>query len=114
MEATNLKFGSIEINGTEYDHDLIIDRNRVLRRDKKPSKVGKKIFGHTPVTAKEMLPWNCKRLVIGTGLYGKLPIGEDVYTEAERHGVEIVAVKTPEALSYLNEEDTNFLLHLTC
>jgi hypothetical protein len=43
-----LHFGSITIDGVTYKHDVIIDRGRVVKRKKKPSKKFREEFGHTP------------------------------------------------------------------
>src|SRR5215471_14693283 len=38
-----------------------------------PSKQFRREFGHTPVSVADEIPWDCKRLVIGTG-GGALPV----------------------------------------
>ena len=38
MDFGKLKFGSIEIDGVAYEHDLVIDRGKIRKRGKKPSK----------------------------------------------------------------------------
>ena len=67
MRFEKFSFGSIRIDGTTYDHDVVIDRGEVRRRKKKPSKEFRDAFGHTPASPKEAIPWKCRRLVIGTG-----------------------------------------------
>ena len=62
---------------------VVIDREEVRKRKKKPSKKFREAFGHTPLSAEEKIPWKCKRLVIGTGT-GALPIMDDVKKEAKR------------------------------
>lgn len=116
MRFENFTFGSIEVDGKPYDHDLVIDRGRIQRRDKSPSKRRRSEFGHTPLTAAEEIPWNCRRLVIGTGASGSLPVSDDMFVEARQRGVELVVKPTREALVLLEEEgnDTNAVLHLTC
>jgi hypothetical protein len=104
----------LKIDGEKYRRDLILDRGEVRRRRKKPSREFRKEFGHTPVSLKEEIPWECKRLVIGTGIYGRLPVMDDVLAEARRRGVEIVVCPTPEAVQMLtdNPSETNAILHL--
>ena len=63
-------FGSIEVEGREYDHDIVIESGRIRKRKKKPSKPYRDEFGHTPLSADEELPWGGSRLIIGTGVYG--------------------------------------------
>ena len=38
MRFEKFSFGSIRIDGSTYDHDVVIDRGEVRRRKKKPSK----------------------------------------------------------------------------
>ncbi len=56
-------FGSIRIEGVTYDHDVVIDRGRVRKRKKKPSKKFREAFGHTPLSVEEKIPWKCRRLI---------------------------------------------------
>src|SRR5260370_21923925 len=39
-------FGSIRIDGTTYEHDVVIDRGEVRKRKKSPSKKFREAFGH--------------------------------------------------------------------
>jgi hypothetical protein len=116
MEFGRFAFGSIEIDGTTYEHDVVIERGRVRKRRKGPSKPLRATFGHTPLSAAEDIPWDCRRLVIGTGASGALPVTDDVVEEAERRNVELVTVPTAEAIESLRRaaRDTNAILHVTC
>jgi hypothetical protein len=78
MDVRLLGFGSIEVEGRAYEHDIVIDRGAVRKRSKKPSKPYRDRFGHTPLSADEELPWGGRRLIIGTGAYGSLPIMPEV------------------------------------
>jgi hypothetical protein len=115
MRFEGFSFGSIRINGTSYEHDVVIDRGRIRKREKKPSKKFRDTFGHTPLSAEEDIPWKCRRLVIGTGT-GALPVMNEVKQEARRHEIELVIVPTLDAIKILQEgpADTNAILHLTC
>src|SRR5215467_10352700 len=116
MKWGKCKLGSLKIDGEKHTKDIILDRGELRRRRKKPSKEFREQFGHTPVSLKEEIPWECKRLVIGTGLEGRLPVMDEVKAEAQRRGVELVARPTPEAVQFLkdNPADTNAILHVTC
>jgi hypothetical protein len=94
MDVRLLRFGSIEVDGRAYEHDIAIDRGVVRKRSKKPSKKYRDKFGHTPLSADEELPWGGPRLIIGTGAYGSLPIMPEVVAEAARRNVDLVAVPT--------------------
>jgi hypothetical protein len=116
MRFGGLSFGSIEVDGTTYDHDLVVDRGRIRTRRKQPSKPYRERFGHTPISVDEDIPWSCRRLVVGSGIDGALPVMDEVTREAERRGVELVILPTRRAIEELARDpnDTNAILHVTC
>ena len=114
MKIKNLSFGSITIDGETYIKDVIIDNGSVRKRKKAESKKYKDKFGHTPLSPDENIPWNCKCLIIGAGHNSSLPVMREVYNIASRKGVELRVMSTPEAIKYINDRNTNFILHLTC
>jgi hypothetical protein len=116
MEFGRYTFGSIEIDGVRYEHDVVIEGGRIRRRKKGPSKVLRGRYGHTPLTAAEKIPWSCRHLVIGSGASGSLPVTDDVTAEAERRGVDLIVIPTVEAIEQLrwSGADTNAILHVTC
>jgi hypothetical protein len=112
-----LGFGSIDVDGREYEHDVVIEGGRVRQRKKKPSKPYRNEFGHTPLSADEELPWGGSRLIIGTGAYGSLPIMAEVVEEANRRGVDLAALPTDDAcrlIASLDEREVFAVLHVTC
>ncbi len=115
MRFESFSFGSIQIDGTTYEHDVVIDRGEVRKRKKRPSQRFRDAFGHTPVSIEEDIPWKCRRLVIGTGT-GALPVMEQVKLEAQRRKIELVIVPTVRAIAVLKQQsaDTNAILHVTC
>jgi len=117
MDARLLAFGRIEIDGRQFDHDVVIDHGRVRRRRKGPSKAFRERYGHTPLSLDEAIPWSGNRLVIGTGASGQLPVMPEVLDEARRRGVAIVAKPTAEACELLADTDADAvtaILHVTC
>jgi len=117
MRAGLVAFGEIEIEGERYTHDVLIESGQVRKRNRKPSKAYRGQYGHTPLSVDEAIPWAGRRLIIGTGAYGSLPIMPQVHEEAGRRGVEIVAVPTKEAcrlLADVESEQVNAILHITC
>ena len=115
MEFKDFCFGSIRIDGETYEHDVVIDRGQVRKRNKKPSRKLRDAFGHTPLSTEEEIPWKCKRLVIGTGA-GALPVMDAVRQEAKRRKIKLAVLPTSEAIELLEREpeNTNAILHLTC
>lgn len=114
MIAEKFLFGSITIDGETYTRDVIIDNGLVKIRKKAESKKYSDMFGHTPLSQDEFIPWNCRRLIIGTGHSLRLPVMDEVYDIAKRKGVLLVTMSTPEAISHINDPHTNLILHLTC
>jgi hypothetical protein len=116
MRVRLIGFGVVEIDGRRYERDVIVDRGHVGRRRKKASRPRRDRYGHTPLSMLEPIPWR-RRLIVGTGVHGDLPIEDEVRAEAERRGVELVAVPTAEACRLLSEADpkeTAAILHVTC
>lgn len=117
MKARFVRFGEIELDGRRYQRDVIVEGGRVSRRHKRASRRFRDRFGHTPLTLEEAIPWRCRRLIVGTGAEGRLPIMDDVRDRARRLGVELVAVPTDEAcrlFSRADSGDTAAILHVTC
>ena len=94
MHFDAFSFGSIEIDDISYDHDVVIDRGKVRKRKKQPSKKFQDEYGHMPLSSEEDIPWKCRRLVVGTGAYGRLPVMKDVKLEAERRKIELRILPT--------------------
>ena len=116
MRFDNFSFGSLQIDDSTYEHDVVIDRGEIRDRKKKPSKKFRNDFGHTPLSIAEDIPWECRQLVIGTGAYGRMPVMEEVEREAKCHKVKLLILPTMQAIEILQgkPEDTNAILHLTC
>jgi hypothetical protein len=117
MHARLVAFGLLEVEGARFDHDVVIDHGRVTKRRKKASKPRADRYGHTPLSLLEPIPWDCRRLIVGTGASGALPIEPDVFDEAKRRRVMVVALPTEVACARLADADpatTNAILHVTC
>jgi hypothetical protein len=117
VDAKLISFGLIEIDGRRFDRDVVLEAGNVRRRKKKPSKPYRDRYGHTPLSADEEIPWSASRLIVGTGASGQLPIMPELYQEAQRRGVEVVAVPTEEACGLLSDvgpRDAAAVIHVTC
>ena len=117
MDARMIGFGEIELDGQRYTHDVVIDAGSIGKRRKKASKAYRDRYGHTPLSADEPLPWAGPRLIVGTGAYGSLPVMPEVYDEAGRRGVEVVALPTEDALRLVGETpvgELHAVIHVTC
>jgi hypothetical protein len=115
MRFQEFSFGSIRIDGVTYEHDVVIDRGDVRKRKKKPSKKFRDELGHTPVSIEEKIPWQCRRLIIGTGT-GALPVMDEVKSEAKRRKIALLVLPTTDAIEELKKHPnaSNAILHVTC
>src|SRR5260370_19272887 len=116
MRFDSFSFGSLRIDDSTYEQDVVIDRGEIRDRKKKPSKKFRDDFGHTPLSIAEDIPWKCRQLVIGTGAFGRLPVMEEVKREAKRHKAKFLILPTIKAIEVLIQElkDTHSILHVTC
>jgi hypothetical protein len=118
VRARLVRFGQLEIDGAAYDRDVVIERGKISRRRKGPSKQFRDDYGHTPLSVAEDIPWpKSGRLIIGTGANGQLPVMPEVYQEAQRRGVELVTKPTREICQILSDspdDEISAILHVTC
>jgi hypothetical protein len=117
MRFEGFSFGRIQIDGVTYEHDVVIDRGKVRKRNKKPSKELQGAYGHTPLSSKEEIPWKCRRLVVATGMHAALPVTHELKRNAEHRKVELIILPTVQAIEALKKEDlakTSAILHVTC
>jgi len=116
MRFDHFSFGTIRIEGSTCEHDVVIDRGEVRKRKKGPSNQFSNCFGHNPLSMEAQIPWKCRQLIIGTGAYGRLPVMKEVESEAKRRKVELVVLPTSQAIDVLNKNPkaTNAILHVTC
>ena len=117
MQARIIEFGEIEVEKQRYDYDVVIEAGKVRKRKKGPSKQYREQSGHTPLSIKEQIPWGGNQLIVGTGVYGRLPVMPEVEQEANRRGIKLVAVPTEKAcrlLKDLKSKDVYAILHTTC
>jgi hypothetical protein len=116
VRFSDYSFGSVQVDDVTYDHDLIIDRGKIRKRKKGASRQFRAAYGHTPLSAAEDIPWRCRRLVIGTGADGALPVMKEVHEQARLREVDLVMLPTTQAIAVLAKttKGTNAILHLTC
>ena len=117
MKARLVRFGEIEVEGKRYMHDVVINGGKVRKRKKGPSKQFREKSGHTPLSAREEIPWGGERLIVGTGAHGALPVMDEVLQEAKRRGLEVISARTSEVCELLEEVKKGqayAILHCTC
>ncbi len=111
-------FGSVKVFGDKYEQDIIVHVDgRVTKRQKKKSKEFKPVYGHTPLSEKELdfLGEEKPEVVyVGTGYDAALPITEDAQKILKKF--ETVVMPTPELIERfeLEKRSAVAIIHVTC
>src|SRR5271166_1416348 len=79
MRFEAFSFGSICIDGTTYEYDVVLDRGHIRKRKKKPSKRFRDRFGHTPLSIEEEIPWKCQRNALAIVKRCRFPAGRPTH-----------------------------------
>jgi hypothetical protein len=120
MRIDDTKFGSITINGQEYDYDVyILPSNKIEKRNKKNSP---RINGHRSLGASEidyLLSFHPDILFIGKGQSGGLPFQPEAQILLQDDDVEVIEGTTPNILRKFNELYSRksivvAIFHITC
>ena len=92
MDVRLRGFGSIEVEGQAYEHDVVIDRGTVRKRSKSPqSRHPRQVRTHSAL-GRRGAPGGGPRVDLGTGAHGSLPIMPEVAAGAAHRNVELVVV----------------------
>jgi len=109
----SIRFGKIVIDGHAYKQDVLILPDRVLPN-------WWRVEGHTLSyeDLQQALSSPPEVLVIGTGMFDRMKVPEDVRQKVEAEGVELQVHPTKEACEYYNRQCERRRvaagLHLTC
>lgn len=124
MEIEAEKFGEIEIDGETYDHDVVVLPDEIIERKKWITK-NQHGTSHrfTREEMKEYLskvePPNIKKVIVGTGHFGKLGLLEEARDLLEEFNIEAMEFETPEAAKIFLEDEASRgqkigIFHVTC
>ena len=107
------RFGSVEVDGEVYDHDMIYCRGKILRwwREK-----GHKVSRADVASLLEQPP---DVVVFGTGAAGLMRVTNEAQAALEGAGIEVIAERTARAIERYNAltaegRDIALAIHLTC
>ena len=116
MDVRLCGFGSIEVEGRAYEHDIVIDRGVVRKRAEALEGLPRQVrthsafgrrgaaVGRTPVDHRHRGP-------------RRVPIMPEVVAEAARRNIDLVAVPTDQAcrlIAGLKPREVRAVLHVTC
>lgn len=112
MHIDSYRFGTIVIDGTSYENDVILYRNGIhanwFRRE------GHRLFLDD---IQDYIDDHCTTLIVGTGAAGMLRVMPDVRDFCEKAHIELIAHPTAEAIRVFNNADGTHIVgafHLTC
>jgi hypothetical protein len=112
-------FGSITIEGTVFEHDVLIRLDGQVKKRKK--KLSKAIYGTSHILsldeAKHVYEKGTHRLIIGTGQYGNVELSEEAADYFKRKQCPVELQPTPIAIRTWNKTDQDAvigLFHVTC
>ncbi len=114
MEISDCRFGSITIDGTRYDKDVIIHNGRVY-----PNWWRRKGHGLCMEDLETILDDPPSVLVIGRGHHKVMRVPEGTRSALADRGIELVDLSTPKAAQRFEElvaegKDVSAGFHLTC
>jgi hypothetical protein len=113
-------FGSITVEGTVFDHDVVIDPNgRVTKRKKKLSK---RVYGTSHTISLDEAKYVYKegagadRLIVGGGQYGRVTLSPEAADYLTQKKCQVVLRPTPDVIALWNESEGSAigLFHVTC
>ena len=111
-------FGTVTIFGRSYEKDIIVHNDgTITKRKKKKSKEFKPIYGHTPLSEKELDFLKKERpkvVYVGIGYESALPITEGAQKILKKY--KTVLMPTPEIIEKVEKEKKRFvaIIHVTC
>ncbi len=118
MKSEAIGFGEVKLFGHKYDNDAIIHVNgKITKRKKKKSKELKSLYGHTPLSEKELdflADEKPEVVYVGLGYDGALPVTEEAKKILSQY--QVVMLKTPQVIEKLASEERDYvaIIHVTC
>ena len=112
------KFGSITIEGTVAEHDVIIRLNGQVEKRKK--KLSKAVYGTSHIVsldeAKYIYEEGAERVIMGTGQQGMVKLSNEAAEYLTRRKCQVELLPTCEATQAWNEAEGAVigLFHVTC
>src|SRR6266436_1327595 len=92
MEIERTTFGTITIDGTTYEHDVIIRLSGEVARRKK--KLSKKYYGTSHVLSKDeakfIYEYGCEELILGSGQMGNVHLSPEAEAYFAKKGCTVL------------------------
>jgi hypothetical protein len=107
IDAT--EFGSITVEGTVFEHDVVISPDGEVSKRKK--KLSKAVYGTSHTISLQEAKYiyrqaaEADRLVVGAGQYGRVQLSPEAAEFFTRKACEIVLLPTPQVIGIWNETE---------
>lgn len=111
-------FGSITVEGMDYDHDIIITLGGKVKKRKK--KLSKAVYGTSHIISLEEVEYVFKEgaegIIIGSGQYGAAELSMKAAGYLQQKNCEVKILSTPDAIREWNGAEGKWLalFHITC
>ena len=111
-------FGSINVSGITYEHDIVIRLDGGIEKRKK--KLSKAIYGTSHILsldeAKHVFEAGAKRLIIGSGQIGMVKLSDQAESFFRENRCQVSILTTPKAIEEWNASKGAIigLFHVTC
>jgi hypothetical protein len=117
-EIDSAEFGSITIEGTEFDHDVLIRLSGEVKKRKK--KLSKSVFGTSHTLSVEEAEYifekGAGQLIVGSGQSGMVTLSKEASEFFKEKKIRVDLSSTPDAIHKWNKAEgaTIGLFHVTC
>ena len=114
----NTEFGSVTVDGENYDHDIFITLAGKVKKRKK--KLSKAIYGTSHKISldeiRHVYEEKTEGIVIGTGQYGMAELSSEAAGFLANSSCAVILKPTPEAIKEWNNSAPGWigLFHITC
>jgi hypothetical protein len=113
-------FGSITVEGSVFEHDVIIRPDGKVKKRKK--KLSKAVYGTSHTISLDEAKYVCDqgagadRLIVGSGQYGNVELSPEAAAYVEDRKLSVLLSPTPEVIDVWNETEGKAigLFHVTC
>jgi hypothetical protein len=112
------QFGSINIQGEVFRHDVVIRLNGQVKKRKK--KLSKAVYGTSHTISldeiKHIYQKGAEQIILGAGQYGLVKLSEEAADFLRQKGCQVTSLPTPKAVKAWNQAQGSVigLFHITC
>src|SRR5438094_944433 len=104
MSIDRTEFGSITIDGKNYEHDVIIHLSGQVEKRRK--KLSKEEYGTSHIISKDEAKYvfedGCELLIVGAGQQGNVHLSPEAISYFKKKRCHVTVLPTPEAIESFN------------